>query len=288
MSKVHSDHINFIWTIANLLRGPYGPPQYRKVMLPLTVLRRLDCVLKPTKEKVIEKCKSLKKKKIKNIDPILKKVAGQEFYNTSPLTFEKMVGAHENIAQDLKNYIKSFSENARNIIERFGFEEHIDKLDETNRLYKIMLEFSNIDLSPERVTNIDMGYIFEELVRKFNEQANEEAGDHFTPREVIRLMTHILYTPDDEVFNNSGLVVKVYDPACGTGGMLSVSDDYIREHSERINLELFGQEYNDESWAICCSDMLIKGKNPEQVLNQYYVVILHNMGVYKHIIKIIC
>lgn len=268
MSAVHYDHVNFIWAIANLLRGPYRPPQYRKVMLPLTVLRRLDCVLAPTKDKVIAEHTKLKTGKLKEdaIEKTLKQRAGHQFYNTSPLTFEKMVAAHESIAADLKSYINGFSSNARRIIEKFGFEEQIDKLDDTNRLYPIMQEFAKMDLSPKRVKNTDMGYIFEELIRKFNEQANEEAGDHFTPREVIRLMAHLLYTPDDEVFNQRGLLVKVYDPACGTGGMLSVSEEYLREHSEGLNIELFGQEYNDESWAICSADMLIKAESPERII----------------------
>lgn len=268
MSAVHYDHVNFIWIIANLLRGPYRPPQYRKVMLPLTVLRRLDCVLAPTKDKVIAEHNKLKTGKLKEdaIEKTLKQKAGHQFYNTSPLTFEKMVAAHESIAADLKSYINGFSSNARKIIEKFGFEEQIDKLDDTNRLYPIMQEFAKMDLNPKRVKNTDMGYIFEELIRKFNEQANEEAGDHFTPREVIRLMAHLLYAPDDEVFNQRGLLVKIYDPACGTGGMLSVSEEYLREHSEGLNIELFGQEYNDESWAICSADMLIKAESPERII----------------------
>ncbi len=267
MLQNQTDHINFIWTIANLLRGPYRPPQYRKVMLPMTVLKRLDSVLEPTKDKVIAKYEEVKDEGYpqKTLDRILEKEAGQQFYNISPLTFDKMVAAHENIGQDLKNYIKSFSPNAQKIIERFKFEAEIDKLDESNRLFKVMKEFAKIDLSPEAVSNLQMGYIFEELIRKFNEQANEEAGDYFTPREVIRLMTHCLYAYDDDFFNTEGLVVKIYDPTCGTGGMLSISEEYIHEHSEGLNIGLFGQEYNDESWAICAADMLIKGENPENI-----------------------
>jgi hypothetical protein len=257
MPQNHSEHINFIWTVANLLRGPYRPPQYRKVMLPMTVLKRLDSVLEPTKDKVIAKYEKIKDKDYPQdaIDRILEKEAGHKFYNTSSLTFSKMVAAHENIAQDFKNYIKSFSPNAQKIIERFKFEGEIEKLDEANRLFKVMKEFVKIDLSPAKVSNLEMGYIFEELIRKFNEQANEEAGDYFTPREVIRLMTHALYAYDDDFFNKEGLVVKIYDPTCGTGGMLSISEEYIHEHSEGINIGLFGQEYNDESWAICAEDI---------------------------------
>ncbi|WP_073065080.1 HsdM family class I SAM-dependent methyltransferase [Fodinibius roseus] len=267
-NKAQQERIDFIWKIANLLRGPYRPPQYRKVMLPLTVLWRLDSVLLPTKEDVIKKHQELEPQDLpdKAVERILKKEAGLNFYNTSPLTLGKMVDAHENLDQDLKTYIKSFSKNARKIIQRFQFEEEIDKLEESNRLYKVMKEFKDVDLSPATVSNLDMGYIFEELIRRFNEQANEEAGDHFTPREVIELMANVLYTYDDDLFNKEGLLVKIYDPTCGTGGMLSESERYIEQHSEGLNIELFGQEFNDESWAICASDMLIKGESPENIV----------------------
>lgn len=237
-------------------------------MLPLTVLWRLDNVLLPTKDKVIKKHEELKPQNLpeKAVNKMLKKASGLNFYNTSPLTLSKMVDAHENIAQDLKTYIKSFSPKAREIVEKFEFEGEIDKLDESNRLYKVMSEFRKVDLSPAAVSNLDMGYIFEELIRKFNEQANEEAGDHFTPREVIELMANVLYAYDDEIFNKEGLLVKIYDPTCGTGGMLSESERYIEEHSQGLNIELFGQEYNDESWAICTSDMLIKGEDPGNII----------------------
>ena len=224
-----SDKVSFIWSVADLLRGPYRPNQYKDVMLPLTVLRRLDCVLEPTKDKVLARLKSLQGGKIKDLEPLLCRVSGVRFYNTSRYTFEKLKGDPNNIAANLTNYIKGFSTQARGIIEHFGFEEHIGKLDKADRLYLIVLKFAEIDLHPDKVSNIEMGYIFEELIRRFNEASNEEAGDHFTPREVIRLMVNLLFVPDSEVLTTKGIVKTLYDPACGTGGMLSVAEEYLRK-----------------------------------------------------------
>jgi type I restriction enzyme M protein len=177
------EKVSFIWSVADLLRGPYRPNQYKDVMLPLTVLRRLDCVLEPTKDKVLAKLESMKGGKIKNPEPFLDRAAGQSFHNTSRYTFEKLKGDPNNIAANLTHYIKGFSGRARDIIEHFGFEEHIGKLDKADRLYMVVSKFCDIDLHPDVVSNVEMGYIFEELIRKFNEASNEEAGDHFTPRE---------------------------------------------------------------------------------------------------------
>jgi type I restriction enzyme M protein len=224
-----SEKVSFIWSVADLIRGPYRPNQYKDVMLPLTVLRRLDCVLEPTKDKVLEQQKRLSSGKVKNIDPILCRATGVPFYNTSRYTFEKLKGDPNNIAANLTNYIKGFSMRAREIIEHFGFEEHIAKLDRADRLYLVVSRFCAIDLHPHVVSNIEMGYIFEELIRKFNEASNEEAGDHFTPREVIRLMVNLLFMPDGDMLTTKGILKTLYDPACGTGGMLSVAEDYVRE-----------------------------------------------------------
>lgn len=266
MGKNHQEHVSFIFTIANLLRGPYKPAQYRRVMLPLTVLRRLDCVLDPTKDAVLKEYSKLKGKPEKFVTARLNKITGYQFHNTSKYTFKKLIGEPDNIARNLLNYIKGFSENARKIFDYFDFEKEIEKLDNANRLFLIVSEFNKVDFHPSRVSNVDMGYIFEELVRKFNEQANEEAGDHFTPREVIRLMVHLLYDTEDSLFTTKGLVRTLYDPTCGTGGMLSVSEEYLQEHAPGTHLELFGQEYNEESWAICCADMLIKGEATENII----------------------
>ena len=259
------EKVSFIWSVADLLRGPYRPNQYKDVMLPLTVLRRLDCVLEPTKDKVLDRLKKLEGGKVKNVDPILCRVTGVPFYNTSRYTFEKLKGDPNNIAANLTNYIKGFSARAREIIEHFGFEEHIAKLDKADRLYLIVSRFCQIDLHPDRVSNIEMGYIFEELIRKFNEASNEEAGDHFTPREVIRLMVDLIFMPDDDVLRTPGIVKTLFDPACGTGGMLSVAEEYVRELNPDARLEVFGQDFNPQAYAICGSDMLIKGHNIDHI-----------------------
>jgi type I restriction enzyme M protein len=272
MSPNTTSLINFVFDIANKLRGPYRPPQYRKVMLPMTVLRRLDCVLEPTKEQVLKEYDKLKARGLEGdaLHKVLARKASKNrshpLYNISPYTFEKLLADPENIATNLSSYINGFSESARAVFEAFGFESEIEKLDKANRLYLIVKDFTDpkIDLHPDRVSNHDMGYVFEELVRRFNEQANEEAGDHFTPREVIRLMAHLTYTEDEDVYT-PGIARTIYDPTAGTGGMLSVSEEYITEHNPQAHLELFGQEYNEESWAICRSDLLIKDEPVENI-----------------------
>ena len=265
------DLINFIFGIANKLRGPYRPPQYRRVMLPMTVLRRLDCVLEPTKDAVLKQYDKLKAQgqPERAIHAQLAKTAAkdrqQPLYNVSPFTFQKLLGDPDNIARNLAVYIKGFSPKAQEIFDRFEFEKEIEKLDGANRLFLVVKEFAGVDLHPNAVDNIQMGYVFEELVRRFNEQANEEAGDHFTPREVIRLLAHLIYTNDEDIYQ-PGKVRTIYDPACGTGGMLSVSEEYILEHNDKAHLELFGQDVNDESFAICCSDLLIKDEPVDNIV----------------------
>jgi len=263
-----AEKVSFIWSVADLLRGPYKPPQYGRVILPLTVLRRLDCVLEPTKEKVLEKLAELKAKKIKiaNPDLILNRVAKASFHNTSKLDFQKLKGEPDKIAANLTAYIKGFSSQVRDIFEKFNFEPEIARLDENNRLYLVVSKFADIDLHPDRVPNIEMGYIFEELIRRFNEAANETAGDHFTPREVIRLMVNLLFAPDRDLLVKKGIVRTLYDPACGTGGMLAVADEYLHELNPNAKLEVFGQDHNPESYAVCGSDMLIKGHNIDHIV----------------------
>ncbi|MDF9801298.1 type I restriction enzyme M protein [Catalinimonas alkaloidigena] len=269
----HSELVGFIWKIADLLRGPYRPPQYRRVMLPMIVLRRMDLVLEDTKEEVLKEYEKLIAQGYSQevIDKILgNKATGkrvQPLYNTSPFTFRKLLADPDNLSSNLVAYIKGFSPKAREIFEKFDFEKEIEVLEQNNRLFLVVKGFTdpNVNLHPDRVSNLQMGYVFEELVRKFNEQANEEAGDHFTPREVIRLMAHLIYTSDEDVYQ-PGIARKIYDPTCGTGGMLSVSEEYIREHNQDANLILFGQEYNAESYAICCSDLLIKDEPVERIV----------------------
>jgi type I restriction enzyme M protein len=263
-----SDKVSFIWSVADLLRGPYKPAQYGRVILPLTVLRRLDCVLEPTKAEVLAKCEGLKGGRIKGaegVEKVLNHVTGVGFHNTSRLDFPKLTDDPDKIAANLAFYIASFSSRAREIIEYFGFETEIEKLEKADRLYLVVKKFAEIDLHPDAVSNVEMGYVFEELVRKFSEAANETAGDHFTPREVIKLMVNLLFEPDGEALTKPGIVRTLCDPACGTGGMLSVAEDYLRELNPQAQLECYGQEYNPESYAICGSDLMMKGQNLENV-----------------------
>lgn len=258
------DKVNFIWSIAELLRGPYKKEQYGDVILPMAVLRRFDCVLAATKKEVLEKYETLKKSGLQNIDPVLNRISKQGFNNTSKYDFEKLLADPDNIANNLRNYINGFSKNAREIIEHFDFDKQITKLNDNNLLYLIVSEFNKIDLHPDKVSNTEMGYIFEELIRRFSEHA--EAGDHYTPREVIRLMVNILLNEDNEELTQPGLVVTVYDCCAGTGGMLSVAEQHLKELNPGIQVELFGQEINPQSFSICKSDMLIKGQNADNII----------------------
>lgn len=255
----HQDHANLIWQIADLLRGPYRPPQYERVMLPMTVLRRFDCVLSPTKNAVLKRYELIKDKhKDTALESILNKVAGERFHNHSPLTFEKLKGDPDNINQHLVSYIKGFSKNVQTIFEYFEFETEIEKMREANILYLVVSKFCDVDLHPNRVPNEEMGLIFENLIRRFNELANETAGDHFTPREVIRLMVSILFINDDELLATPGTVRKLLDPACGTGGMLAEAQNYLRNHHKEARLYVYGQDYNKRAFATAASDMLMK------------------------------
>ena len=261
-----NDKANFIWSVADLIRGPYRPNQYKDVMLPLTVLRRLDCVLEPSKTKVLEEYKLSKDKGKGILDAKLVRITKVPFYNTSKFTFEKLKGDPTNIASNLINYMKGFSDKARTILDSFGFEEHITKLDKADRLYMVVSKFAEIDLHPEKVSNIEMGYVFEELIRRFNEASNEEAGDHFTPREYIKLMVDILFCLDTPVLTTKGIVKTMFDTAMGTGGMLSVSQEYLHDLNPDARLEVFGQDYNAQSYAISGSDMMIKGQDIEHIV----------------------
>ena len=255
----HNYFANLIWQIADLLRGPYRPPQYERVMLPMTVLRRFDCVLAPTKAKVLaEHDRWGGKLKGEALDAKLNKAAGQRFHNHSKLDFEKLKGDPDQIAQHLTQYIHGFSANVRRIFEYFEFDSEIDRMREANILYLVVSKFCDVDLHPERVLNQQMGLIFENLIRRFNELANETAGDHFTPREVIRLMVSILFMHDDKLLSTPGTVRKLLDPACGTGGMLAEAQNYLREHHSAAKLYAYGQDYNKRAFATAASDMLIK------------------------------
>ena len=264
-SKATNNHAAFIWSVADLLRGDYKQSEYGKVILPLTVIRRLDCVLEPTKAAVLKKHRQLTER-IENLEPVLNIAAGDfGFYNTSPLTFGKLLDDPSNISDSLRLYIGGFSAAAKDVIDKFDFGIQIDRLAKANLLYKVVSKFAEIDLHPDVVSNIEMGYLYEELIRRFSELSNETAGEHFTPREVIRLMVDLLFIDDAEMLTKPGIVKTLCDPACGTGGMLSVAEDYLRELNPKARLEVFGQELNAETYAICRSDMMLKGQDASHI-----------------------
>jgi type I restriction enzyme M protein len=262
----HQALSSFIWSVADLLRGDYRQSEYGKVILPFTVLRRLDCVLEATKPAVLTEFDAKTKAGI-NPDPFLLRKAGQSFYNTSPLDLVKLLGDQDHIRQNLYAYVQAFSPAARDIFDRFDFYTQVERLAKANLLYLVTEKFANIDLHPDVVDNASMGHVFEELIRKFAEISNETAGEHFTPREVIRLMVNLLFIEDGDVLTPSNSVVRtIYDPTAGTGGMLSVAGEYLLEHNPQARLTMFGQELNDESYAICKADMLIKGQDVANIV----------------------
>ena len=254
----------FIWSVADLLRGDYKQSDYGKVILPFTVLRRLDCVLEPTKAAVLEE-KALRESQGLDPEPFLLRKAGQNFCNTSPLDMKRLMGDGDNIGENLRSYIQAFTPAVRDIFESFEFHLQVDRLEKANLLYLVTEKFSQIDLHPETVSNAEMGLVFEELIRKFAELSNETAGEHFTPREVIRLMVNLIFIEDDEALTQPGIVRSLYDPASGTGGMLSVAEEHLVHHNPSARLVLSGQELNPESYAICKADMLIKGQDINKI-----------------------
>ncbi len=253
-------HADFIWSVADLLRGDYKQSEYGKVILPFTVLRRLDCVLEKSKQKVLDYLPKVADMEEENAELVLNKVAGLSFHNKSKFNFQKFLADPNQIGENLMNYINGFSKEARDIIDYFNFAEQIERLEKANLLFQVVQRFASIDLHPGAVSNLEMGYIFEELIRKFADASNETAGEHFTPREVIRLMVNILFLNDRDVLTKKGIIKTLYDPACGTGGMLSIAEEYLHELNPEAELKVFGQEINPESYAICKSDMMIKGQ----------------------------
>lgn len=256
---------SFIWSVADLLRGDYRQSEYGRVILPFTVLRRIDCVLESTKEAVLAEFEAKKKMDL-NPEPFLLRVAGLNFYNTSPMDMKKVMGDQDHIRQNLEHYIQAFSPSVRDIFERFDFFTQIDRLNKSGLLYLVTEKFSGINLHPETVSNFQMGLVFEELIRKFAEISNETAGEHFTPREVIRLMVNLIFVEDDDILSKPGVVRTIYDPTAGTGGMLSVAGEYLEEYNPQARLTMYGQELNDESYAICKADMLIKGQDVGNII----------------------
>lgn len=263
--KNFKEKADLIWRVADLLRGDYKQSDYGKVILPLTVLRRLDCVLFPTKQKVLDYLPKVESLKESAKDIALNKIAGFNFHNRSQFNFEKLIADPNNIAINLRTYINGFSTSAREIIEYFNFDDQIDRMDgpQADILFRVVKAFQEIDLTD--MDSMEMGYVFEDLIRRFSEQSNETAGEHFTPREVIRLMVNVLFIEDKDILTQDGIVKTLYDPACGTGGMLSVGEQYVKELNPKADLKVFGQEINPESYAICKSDMLIKGQNPSNI-----------------------
>lgn len=264
MSTTHARLASLIWSVADLLRGDFKQSEYGKVILPFTVLRRLDCVLAPTKDQVLERKAKLAEQGVQNMSR-LTRVSGLSFYNTSKLDFRAAVRDQDNVANNLKSYVGGFSENAREIFDAYEFAVQLSRLEAAGLTYQVAAKFAEIDLSPAAVSNHEMGYAFEELIRRFSEISNETAGEHFTPREVIRLMVNLLLDPDEPELTTPGVVKTVLDPACGTGGMLTAAGDFIARHNPQATVVPHGQELNAESYAICKSDMMIKGEKAANI-----------------------
>ena len=265
MATTNSNLSSFIWSVADLLRGDYKQSEYGKVILPFTVLRRLDCVLEATKSAVLVE-KTTREAAGLNPEPFLLRKSGQFFYNTSPLDLKKLMGDQDHIGENLRAYMQAFSPAVRDIFESFEFHTQIDKLAKSGLLYMVTEKFATIDLHPDAVSNAEMGAVFEELIRKFAELSNETAGEHFTPREVIRLMVNLLFIEDDAALTKPGVVRSLYDPTAGTGGMLSVAGEHLASLNPDARLVMYGQELNPESYAICKADMLIKGQDIANII----------------------
>jgi type I restriction enzyme M protein len=284
----HSEIVSFIWGVADLIRDTFKRGKYQDVILPLTVLRRLDCVLAPTKKKVLVKQAELRGKKLENLDPQLRRASGFAFYNTSRYDFDKLLADAPHLAANLRNYIAGFSLNMREVLEKFDFDNTISKLDEAGLIFQVLERFKNVDLHPDKVDNPTMGTIFEELIRKFNEALNENPGEHFTPRDVVHLMADLLLTGDEKRIGRKGAVVTVYDPCCGSGGMLTITKEHIqtgvRKNGDLVRkaispgaeIHLFGQEVNPETFAVCKSDLFMKSSDGREAENILYGSTLSN------------
>ena len=261
------NHANLIWAIAELLRGDYRQSQYGDVILPLIVMRRLDQVLEPTRDLVIERGKQLEAQGVENVELALRRIAKQQFFNRHRLRFHQLLDDPGNIAGHLEAYIEGYSSLAREVIEKFDFLRQIERLKNANLLYKVVARVSDVDLHPDRVSNAEMGAIFEELIRRFAEASNETAGEHFTPREVVHLMVNLLLDGDEDVLREPGAIRTVFDCACGTGGMLSEAESQINSYNDRAVVRLYGQELNPQSFAICLADMLVKGQDATHIVH---------------------
>ena len=267
-----NNHAAFIWSVADLLRGDYKQSEYGKVILPLVVLRRFDCVLAPGKAAMLAKYAEVKDT-YENFAPFLERSSGNNgaagikgLWNVSEFDIAKVLDDSDSLADNLAKYIAGFSPQVREILHRFDLATQITKLDRANLLYRVLSKFANLDLHPDKVSNIEMGYLYEELIRRFAELSNETAGHHFTPREVIRLMVDLLFDEDDAVLSTPGIAKTIFDPACGTGGILSVAEEYIRQLNPRATIAVYGQELNAETYAICRSDMMLKGQTADNII----------------------
>lgn len=252
----------FLWSVADLLRGDFKQSQYGRIILPFTLLRRLECVLEATKPDVLAKYETVKAMPIEAQDKLLTHAAQLSFYNTSKMDLNRL--GETGVASNLESYIQSFSPNAREIFEHFDFFNTIDKLEEADLLYKVVKRFATTDLHPNTISNYGMGLVFEELIRRFAESSNETAGEHFTPRDIVELTTSLLFANEEEL-TSSGLVRSIYDPTAGTGGFLSSGMEYVHNLNDKASLSAFGQELNPESYAICKADMLIKGQKVDNI-----------------------
>lgn len=261
--SVHQESVSFIWNVANLIRDTFKRSEYADVILPFTVLRRVDCVIRPTQDAVRKQYLDLRGK-IDNLDPLLRKTSGVAFYNTSKFNFDRLLDDHANIYTNFMAYYNAFSEEMRvEVLDNFKFRAIIDDLHKNNLLYMVVEKFANIDLHPDKLSNHEMGYVFEELIRKFNEANNENPGEHFTPREVIRLMVDLMLVTEDEKLMQSDVISSIFDPCCGTGGMLTIAKERILEKNPTADVHLFGQELNQKTYAVTKSDMLML--NPDGV-----------------------
>jgi type I restriction enzyme M protein len=284
----HGEIVSFLWGVADLIRDTFRRGKYQDVILPLTVLRRLDCVLAPTKAKVLERQAALKKTDLKDFDAQLRRASGLAFYNTSRYDFAKLVADHGDVARNLRNYIAGFSPNMREVLERFGFDGTIGKLDEAGLLFQVLERFKNVDLHPDKVDNATMGTIFEELIRRFNEALDENPGEHFTPRDVVHLMVDLMLAGDQTRLARKGVVLTVCDPCCGSGGMLTITRDHVtagvRRNGDLIRppinagaeIHLFGQEVNPETWAVSKSDLFMKEPTGRDADNIAFGSVLSN------------
>lgn len=267
MNNTPKNQASLIWNIADILRGGWKQYEYQNVILPLVVLKRIDSVLSPSKQKVLQTHNQMADRvSDSGLDKFLQQSAGMQFYNTSPYDFSKLLEDSDNVFVNFQAYLNGFSPNIRDIVSKFGFDDQLKKLKSNKILYLILKELDKVDLSPDHISNHDMGYIFEELIRKFNEQSNETAGEHYTPREVIRLLTRLLLEPDADKIKGDSKIIEIYDPCCGTGGMLTISKELIHDHiNPQAKVYLYGQELNPQTYAVAKSDILIKGENADLI-----------------------